>query len=478
VRGFCKLDLSPSSRKGVRWRINKFIAFVRLQHPEETGNDFKIILPRNLTLTPQHEPFEVSENSRIPTDRFALIIDACAADVKAYLDAKATYINQSEHKKAYQRWYYHERRRRPNEGLPSKLGRTPRFKELHSRAIKGQAVILAGCTGRRVAAVCDTRYDVRTEPWEWINEAGQKEKGVMVRFRELKMRHVDEDVPCPGAYGELALNAIATAKDLTSELRELAPECKDHLFIIPSKNGKAGAVLSKRLLNQYLNGQHGNPAGLINRYDIPGGKVKIHDFRKTRASNAWRGGLEIHDVARDLGHVNADMTSRFYVAGGEECKRRFQAQMDRGALSGALLNMVGGREIMGIKLGKRHVEIMKRHGLIISATRYGYCALPASSGPCPRTNPCYVGPGADGGGCDYHLLSPDALPALREDEEVVRHNISTFSPEPEYKTWVVNNENQLRLVEGKISEALTLQHRFEGQCSCDGGCRCGEGPKV
>lgn len=471
VRKFCKLGSKPVSVQGVRRRLNRFISFVRNQYPSESGNNFRLFFPKKYTQVVGNDPLEVPESAVISTDRVAQIIDACAADLKAYLEAKAVYIDKEVNPNEYYKRRCRERKL--EQELPPRQGRPPTLIVLFSRAIKAQAVILAICVGRRAASICNAPYDVKVKKVEWKNDLGEVERGVQVKLRERKIRNVDEDVACPDAFGELVTKAIATAKELTSELRRLNPELKDFLFLVPARKKGAAVVLSQRQLIQYLNGQHGNGSGLVDRYDIPEGKIKIHNFRKTRATKAWRGGLSLHEVSRDLGHVNADMAARFYVAGSEEAKRRFESLMRHGALSGALIELVNGRETTNTHLGSRHVQIMKSRGSQVSPTRYGYCSLLEAMGLCPMTTPCYIGPGARGGGCDHHLLSPDALPALYEDKEVVEKLIELNAPDPELSNWVMNQQNLLKVIDGKIAEALTLKHRHEGCCDREGGCGCG-----
>lgn len=476
VRRYCELERSPVSNQGARRRINNFMAFVRGQYPE-VENNFTLVFPRAKTRLPDREPLEQAQSKRVPTEVLAAVIDGCAADLNAYLDAKSNYIDSTgsiEERRAYQRQYAREWHRKHKLGIP-KSPPGPKLWQLLGRAIKAQALILAVCVGRRASAICNTGFNVRTEHTEWVNESGQRERGVLIRFREIKVRNVDEDVPCPDAYGELALHAINTAKQLTSELRTHSPALKDYLFLLPAKTRKKAAVLDIRQLNDYLNGQRTGNSGLIQRYGIPCDKITIHNFRATRATNAWLGGLQVHEVAYDLGHVNADMTIRHYIVGRDEDRRRLQECIDKGALSGALEDIMGGREVVQTRLGRRHVEIMIKHGRVLTPNRYGYCTLPSASGPCIRTVPCYIGPGQNGGGCDYHVMSPDALPALEEDKEVLTASISAFSHDPSYKVWLHHRRAQLAVVEKKISEARTHLHRCEGHCPNDGSCNCSYG---
>jgi integrase len=469
-RRYGRQDLKPVNFQRVRRHLNRFVAFVRQQHPEVTGNDFEVQFPKEKTFTPQHQPLEQAQEARIDGEAFAQIIDACAADTQAYYDSLADYVDSIGNAKEYKRKYDSECYYKKKQGLPHRRGKGPGHRELLSRAIKAQATILEACVGRRPSAVCKTMEDVKTEAVEWTDETGRTEKGVSVRFRESKVRNVDEDVFCPGIYGELALQAIETAKDLTAELRRHNPQWKDYLFLVPGRKRNSAHVLSTRQLNLYLNGAQDRDHGLIKRYSISGGKVSPLNFRHTRATNMWVGGLQVHEVAYDLGHASAEMAVRHYIVGNEESRKRLQFLMDHGALSGLLEDFVGGREMVEARLGRRHVEIMKRQGRIVSPTRYGYCCLPAASGPCIRTTPCYVGPGASGGGCDYHVQSPDALPVLYEDQEVIEVNIKTYRDDPDFREWVNNQRNQLAVVEDKIEQALALREKIE---CCEGKEPCG-----
>lgn len=470
-RSYGKSDLSGGSFQRTRWMLNRFMAFVREQHPEVKDNDFKVEFPSSKTSRPEHQPLEKAQEAKIETDRLTRIIDACTADLKAYRDAKESYIDRSKNIRAYWARYARELRQRKKMGTPLRKS-GPNLSQSLGRAIKGQATILAICVGRRAAAVCNTPYKVKTERVTWVTDAGVLEEGVRVRFRERKIRNVDEDVDCPDVFGELALQAIQTAKELTEELRRLHPEWKDYLFIIPGANNKTAGVLTPRQMNEYLNGQ-GVYGGIRQRYKIPGGKITTHNYRHTRATSLWLGGLQVHEVAYDLGHASAEMTVRHYIVGKEESRRRLQFLMDHGALSGALEDLVGGREIVRTKLSRRHVEIMKRQGRVLSPTRYGYCALPASSGPCPTGNACYLGPGGTGEGCEHHVLSPDALSALGEDKEATDAVIAECEGDPQYAAWVQNHRNLLVIINRDIDRAKNLQARIDN-CGGPETCNCGD----
>ena len=169
--------------------------------------------------------------------------------------------------------------------------------------------------------------------------------------------------------------------------------------------------------------------------------------------------MSIQDVQYDLGHVTPAMTVKHYIAGTEESKRRFEEQARTGALRDSLVQLVDGRQVVNGRLNRRHVEIMQRQGRVVRATRYGYCTLPGTSGACVTGNPCYIG--SQGDACDYSILSPDAIPALREDLEVVEFNLVTYASDPDYRAFVANQELQGAIIKTKLDEALTLRENLE-----------------
>jgi integrase len=469
-----QLNLHPKNFLRASRVLNSFISFVREQHPEVTNCDFKVRFPKVKTRITAYLPLEQSQEANIGVDVLAMIIDACVSDTKSYYDALENYIDPSEQPQQYGAAYARRRYWEKKLGL-SRPRSKPRLRELLTRAVKAQAVILAACTGRRAGSICSTRLDVKTEEIELAHGTGAPERGVMVRFREMKIRNVDEDVFCPNVYGELALKAITTAKDLTARIRQDNPQWQEYLFLINAKARGSGRVLSPHQINEYLNGQPGSKTGLVQRFNIPIKKMRAHNFRHRRASNLWLGGLQIHEIAYDLGHMCVDMTIRHYVVGNEESRRRLQFLINHKALNGVFEDFVGGKEMVEARLGRQNVQIMRKQGRIISPTRYGYCCLPAASGPRTMTTPCYVGPGATAGGCDHHILSPDALPVLLEDREVLVTNIEAYSGDPEFNAWVSNQKNQLAVVERTINRAATLAGRAEG-CGAAGGCKCGSSP--
>jgi hypothetical protein len=284
----------------------------------------------------------------------------------------------------------------------------------------------------------------------------------------MKIFNVDEDVPCPAGFGELALAAIQTARDLTEQLRRDNPHWAGFLFLVPGCKRRSAHVLTTKQINEYINGQK-NKGGLRDRYDIPVENITTHNFRHTRATNAWYGGLQVHEVSYDLGHISSDIAVRHYIVGHEESRRRLQTLMAHGALKGALEDMVGGQEMTRTRLSSRHVEILKRQGRYMSAHRYGACA-DNSSGPCTRTIPCYLGVGVEDEGCEYHVLTPDALPALEEDKEVAEANIATYGPDPACRNFVAQQQNLLVVIKRKIALTEELQQRVD---SCDGSGTCG-----
>lgn len=464
ARGFCDLNYSAGTNSKTQIYANKFIAFVRQHYPKCPDIDFKVQLPRTKTYIFDYMPADVSRKHHIDAGTMAKIVDACAAEVRAYQvfeqgridpnDSKAVLAAKAKWRREYDAEIRHgvKRPRCPSQWHSSLLG----------RAIKAQAVLVAICTGRRVSAVCNTKVDVLTDKVTWTNEAGEHQQVVMMRFRESKVSGADEDVPCPDAYGDLVLKAVETAKELTIDLRRDNPQWGEFLFLVPAKERKIANVLSAHQMNHYINGaiKQEKHQGLLSRYGIVSErKITTHHFRHTRATVGWLGGLQVHEVQQDLGHRSPDVTARYYIAGGEEPRRRLQELMDHGALGGRFSTLVGGQEIVRAQPGARQVEVMQKQKRVIAPTRYGYCAL-GGTGPCARTLPCYLGVSVNDGGCDQHLLSPDAIPALEEDKRTLEATISAYEGDPAYRVWVEHHRIQLAVVNNTVEHAKILQQKL------------------
>jgi len=412
ARRLQEIDSTPAHKHKIKRNINQFMAFVRQKHPEVVDNNFQIVLPKQNTTNPN----SAQQGEIVETEILTKLIDACLSDLKKYRELKSTYISSRENHTEYVR----RRRARIKEYPPGQVPKRQRqnLTVFQRYAIIGQAIILAICVGRRAAAVCGLPLNVKVERGEWTNEAGQIEHGVWVRFIDNKVTGAYEDVFCPDAFGELALQAIMTARELTEDFRRENPHLARHLFLVPGHKRNSVVVLSPYQMNFYLNGNKARHDNLIQRYKIPGGRITTGAFRRTRATKAWIGGMQVHEVAADLGHFKLDTTIRHYIVGNEESRRRYKTLVEHGALGGAMLDFTGGVEVVDIKLGRRHVEVMTGQGRVLVPTRYGYCAL-AGTGHCVRTAPCYLGESVESEGCEHHVLSPDALPALYEDKEAL-----------------------------------------------------------
>lgn len=490
-RSWITRGYSHDHSRHTRAHLNEFGRFMRRIHPTMGAPAF--IIP---SLSPTQgsgnpAPMEQDPSVKIETEILAKIIDACSEDLRLYREeyerrfADPEAYEKNRRRARYEQSYASRKRNAalrkaglPVPGKGSKRGhmRTPSMQELHARAVMAQLTRLAICVGRRATAVCESPLALRVERGEWINNAGQKEMGVWIRFKEWKIKHAPEDVFCPESFGEVALDAIATVKELTATIRNTAPRAlRDKLFLVPVDRGphRGVTIPNPQYINRYLNGSDDYRAtSLRARYAIPVDVITTHNFRHTRLTNLYLGGASVHEVAQDAGHAHPDMTLRHYIVGNEEQKRRFTQAIETGALGGALLDMMNGREIVETRLGKRHVEIMRRRGLVLTPNRYGYCGLPSASGPCPNATKCYVGPTGEDGGCDYHLLSPEAIPALHEDREVIEFNIAQYASDPDYRVWVEKQQMALSLVVAKIDEANVLQARLASIGGCGNGCMC------
>lgn len=453
ARRLLEFDLTPSYKHRIKRTINQFMAFVRQAHPEVRDNNFQVVLPRENTT----DPDSAQQAEIVDTEILTQIIDACLSDLQKYRELKSGYISSRENHTEYVR----RRRARIRQYAPGQVPKRRRrnLKVFLRQAIIGQATILDVCVGRRPAAVCGLPLDMKVERGEWTNEASQTEHGLWVRFIENKVTRAYEEVFCPDAFGELALQAITMTKELTEDLRREHPHLTQHLFLVPGREHKSVVVLSPNQMNYYLNGNKARHGSLIKRYKITAGRISTMTFRRTRATKMWMGGMQVHEVAADLGHLRLDTTIRHYIVGNEESRRRYKTLVEHGALGGAMLNFVGGVEVVNIKLGRRHVEVMAGQGRVLVPNRYGYCDL-AGTGHCVRTAPCYLGESVESGGCEHHILSPDALPALYEDREALEASIELNDNDRWCRQLGQSMRNQLVVINSRIEQASNLEKKL------------------
>jgi hypothetical protein len=94
--------------------------------------------------------------------------------------------------------------------------------------------------------------------------------------------------------------------------------------------------------------------------------------------------------------------------------------------------------------------------------------LPAESGDCPTANKCWEGidpetPAARAGhGCEWQVLTPTALPALREDKAVILRQIEVYGSDPGYAHFLPKLRQKLGILRKQIARAE--EHRVPMIC--------------
>ncbi|HEY0016450.1 MAG TPA: hypothetical protein VGC13_09035 [Longimicrobium sp.] len=424
--------LSGSYGADLQTTLNAFAAWLTEEHPEaEAELDFEVQVPKRLR-TPGVKAWGQSEENYLPREVLQKLLDACAEDELIYQERA---------------------RKRAIKGYAAPR-KAPIDTVLWRRALYAQATKLAICVGRRSIALSQVPEHPETREGEF----GDQQWGVWIGFYDSKLRNDEDPVICIGEYGEIALDAIQKAQELTKPIREKypdAPACK-YLFVLPEAGGPK--QLQNQSLNDYLWTRRNT--GLTQRAQIleADGSPRVittHDFRTTTLSNIILGGAPLH-VARQAGaHTSADMTSRHYAVHGDRAQRaKLDLELRSGALAGLLVD--APRTVLDERIGKRQAAYWTARKRVLTPVLLGYCALPVSEGPCPTSEDCVLGdPGTDSS-CVYHVYSADAIPAIQEALEVAEFNVE-YAARANLPAWAENQE----LIASRYREALKICQKLK-----------------
>lgn len=178
---------------------------------------------------------------------------------------------------------------------------------LLARAVKATAVKAQIALARRIGALVEMPLD----PKLTISEV----EGTQVVEIELRARKTYGDegapdiVPCTGWYGEVLVDALATARRLTADLRKHAPQqIAGLLFLVPDKESATVPIaLSEKGIHEFVyTNQPGKDSGILRRYarrlpeETQG--FQFHHIRHTNATRMVSGGAAVADAAEYLGH--------------------------------------------------------------------------------------------------------------------------------------------------------------------------------
>jgi hypothetical protein len=480
---------SPGQYGGFIRALNAFIRWMRAE-PNNIATSFHIRTPEALVLGVDRHALAASPKKVADETTITRILQACDAEYEAYARATSEYAEWIDDGKLTGR----EKRR-------LRFFAARRIRDLHSRAIMAQAVRLQLVSARRPAGVAVAPVDI---PHSWDELDGQKV--LVVRFTSYKMwgdQGLQEDVPCPGLFGEIAFDAIEKARELTAKLRTLAaPHDAQRLFIVPGKSVPRAITVHALSVYFKLAISKQRPGGLVQRYGIGSAlDLTLHNARQTNVTRMVEAGAPVLLAARYLGHLvtngNPLMASTFYVAGGTEAMRKsVESALKVGAASGLqfspvarIMNELIGPEAVAAAIPsnelslraailrlsgqdvvvdqetvtrERLVELLDE-AIVLNVTAYGACMLRATTGPCPTAEQCPTGIYPDhpetilGNGCPHQVLLPGAVPRLREDLALIDLRIEEFERREGYGFWLARERRRKHIWERQLAVAEALE---------------------
>ncbi|HET7460194.1 MAG TPA: hypothetical protein VFJ82_03060 [Longimicrobium sp.] len=432
-----KADLAASYNADIQTTINAFAKWILEEYTSTVGDDFdfELVIPKDL-LKRGRRPAAWKQNEEKFIDRTTLqqILDACAEDELAYatrvdLLAKGEFTNRRG---------------------------TVNLRSLWIRAIYAQAIKLAVCVGRRSIAIGDLAKEPKTRQGEF----GSAQWGVWINFFDSKERNDEDPVICIGTYGEIALDSIEKAQRLTQPIRDKHPghPATEYLFVLPGGPRR----MSNQGMNEFL--WNVDNTGLSQRYqilDVDGAPrhLTTHNFRTTHHSNIILGGAPLHVAQQAGAHSTSDTTARHYAVRGDEAQmRKLDEELRSGALAGTLVDPPPS--VLEERIGKRQAEFWAKRKRILVPNRFGYCALPISDGPCVTSEDCIAGDPESGEPCLYHVLSPDAIPAIEEGLEVAEFNVQQARALG-LDAWEENQLNVVRIYRQALDQCHALAQKLE-----------------
>lgn len=426
-------------------RIKAFVMWLRLESDDAPTSRFTLELgPPVPSRRELEKPLAQSPTKFVPAQTLQSLLDACAEEELDYRRAAEALASLTE-----------------ASGTRVNVARA-QLTITRERAIKAQLIKLAVCVGRRAISLCSLPANVAVD-----KTTVEGHPGVWVRLRETKIRGVDEDVFCPYVWGDIASDAISKARAWAAESRSIASSSSTLLFVARQwGKGRQPYTLSPELLNRYLR-------SLITRRRVKCGDqlavITTHNFRTTLATKLVAGGMSAHDLSRYLGHFGSpDMAINSYVADIAGVKDIIERELAAGAAAGDVFELTRGRPVAIERLNSSTLQWYREHGVVYNPTMYGACALPTDGSVCVTANPCWLGRGENheprstsACACEYAVLTPHGLSAMRHDGDVLSAQIQAYSGDPQYAHWVSHLSGNLERLQAHIAEAEHNQKKLE-----------------
>lgn len=251
--------------------------------------------------------------------------------------------------------------------------------------------------------------------------------GVWLRWNETKTKQGYQEVFINSPLDEIVREAVKKAQGLTKDYVELANDKdQEKLFLMLGYYPEGGVYahpIRYYSLNRWINGHKSrgkHRPGFMERHNIQheGGifRLKLHGLRHARFTHMRLGGAGIGTVQNDAKHVTSNM-SKVYINGDAVAAKDFENAVENRDLMGYLKDFVYNKELRFDKISPAELKRYRENGMFVQFTEFGYCHLEIEKGTCPVGTSCWLG--KDGCGCEYHLTTPEFLPAIKEDLEVM-----------------------------------------------------------
>lgn len=235
-------------------------------------------------------------------------------------------------------------------------------------------------------------------------------KGDTLTMYDFKNRKQYRKIPIPPICSE----AIRNLTEVTADLRELADESiKKYLFL--QKTSKCGIaneikVISGSSFRNWINGypQRGKYyEGFMDRHNIVGPdgeiyKVKLHQFRKTVATDMFSKNVDLKVIQEFLRHAHPETTKKYYADSKD---------IDRANIF-KRVNIIGNINDITIEdVGNtQELDWFNRNKQTKAKMCDGYCTMPIVNGQvCERLKAhqkCYT--------CSRYITTPEYLQAHKE----------------------------------------------------------------
>lgn len=235
-------------------------------------------------------------------------------------------------------------------------------------------------------------------------------KGYTLTLYDFKNRRDVRKLPIPPMCAE----AIRMLEEVTAEIRkEAGDELKPYLFLYrTSRCGIANEirVISGPTFTKWMNGylQKGKYySGFMSKHNIVGSdgeiyKIKIHQFRKTVATDMFSKNVDLKVIQEFLRHSDPGTTKKYYADSKD---------IDRARLF-EKINIIGNIDNIDSDVFENEKELSWFNNNKHKAAKMcdGYCTMPLKKGKiCERLikhQKCYT--------CSRYITTPEYLKAHKE----------------------------------------------------------------